>query len=148
MIPHLGYLIDPDAGFAYGKRGRKIQKMSQRYIRAERRGFGRFVHVMVWEAVNGPIPDGMQINHKNGVRTDNRLSNRELVTPSENTLHAYRLRLRSAVGEKNGRAILTEEAVREIRASNVPASQLARVYGVSKRTVCDARNGSSWGSVA
>lgn len=40
----------------------------------------------VWER-----PDGYEINHKNGVRTDNRLENLEYCTKSENELHKYRV---------------------------------------------------------
>jgi len=43
-----------------------------------------FVHRLVWEAFNGPIPEGMQLNHLNEDITDNRLENLSLVTPSEN----------------------------------------------------------------
>ena len=39
---------------------------------------------LIWYAVNGPIPKGMQINHRNHDRADDRLSNLELVTPKEN----------------------------------------------------------------
>jgi hypothetical protein len=35
------------------------------------------VHVMVWEAVNGPVPQGHDIHHKNGDKQDNRLENLE-----------------------------------------------------------------------
>lgn len=42
------------------------------------------VHRLVWEAFNGPIPDGMQVNHINEVKTDNRLENLNLMTPKEN----------------------------------------------------------------
>lgn len=43
------------------------------------------VHRLVWEAFNGPISEGMQINHINEDKTDNRLENCNLMTPKENT---------------------------------------------------------------
>lgn len=46
------------------------------------------VHRAVWQAFNGPIPQGLEINHKNCIRTDNSLNNLELVTPSQNNLHS------------------------------------------------------------
>ena len=44
------------------------------------------LHRIVWEAVTGePIPQGMQINHRNEIKTDNRFfENLELVTPKQN----------------------------------------------------------------
>ena len=42
------------------------------------------VHRLVWEAFNGPIPEGMQVNHINEVKTDNRLLNLNLMTCKEN----------------------------------------------------------------
>jgi hypothetical protein len=47
-------------------------------------------HRIVWIAANGPIPDGLEINHLNGQRDDNRLVNLEIVTHAENVLHARR----------------------------------------------------------
>ena len=40
---------------------------------------------LVWFAVNGPIPDGMQINHINHNTSDDRITNLELVTRQQNT---------------------------------------------------------------
>lgn len=45
---------------------------------------GYSIHSLVWEAFNGPVPDGLQINHINEDKTDNRLENLNLMTPSEN----------------------------------------------------------------
>lgn len=42
------------------------------------------IHRLVWMAFNGKIPEGMQINHKDENRTNNKLSNLELVTCKEN----------------------------------------------------------------
>ena len=46
------------------------------------------VHRAMWEAFMGPIPEGMEINHKNLDRADNRLENLELLTHRENIQHA------------------------------------------------------------
>lgn len=45
-------------------------------------------HRLVWRHHNGPIPKGMTINHKDGVKTNNRPGNLELATDSEQALHA------------------------------------------------------------
>ena len=41
-------------------------------------------HRVVWEMHFGKIPEGMQIDHVNGVRDDNRIENLRLVTCSQN----------------------------------------------------------------
>lgn len=47
-----------------------------------KKGFG--VHRLVYEAFLGPIPPGMQVNHINEDKTDNRLENLNLLTPKAN----------------------------------------------------------------
>ena len=43
-----------------------------------------YQHRAVWAAFNGPIDKGYELDHKNSVRSDNRLENLQLVTRSEN----------------------------------------------------------------
>lgn len=41
-------------------------------------------HRIIWVHVNGPIPDGLEIDHINGVRHDNRIGNLRLVNRGQN----------------------------------------------------------------
>lgn len=42
------------------------------------------VHRLCWEIEFGDIPEGMEIDHINGVRDDNRIENLRLVTKADN----------------------------------------------------------------
>lgn len=44
-----------------------------------------YKHRVIWEMHNGPIPDGMQIDHINHTRNDNRIENLRLVSNSSNS---------------------------------------------------------------
>ena len=46
------------------------------------------VHILVWEAFNGPIPQGMVIDHIDSNRANNKLSNLRMITQSENMQNA------------------------------------------------------------
>ena len=48
------------------------------------------VHRLVWEAFNRPIPEGLQINHLNEIKSDNRLENLSLCTAKENINYGTR----------------------------------------------------------
>src|SRR6266576_2122726 len=74
-----------------------------------------YAHRLVWQYFFGQIPDGLQPNHRNAIRDDNRPSNLELTTQSGNIMHAFHVTgTRTMVGEANTRAILTEVDVLRI----------------------------------
>lgn len=101
------------------------------------------VHKWIAFTFLGPRPDGYEINHIDGVKTNNVVANLEYVTKSGNLLHAYRLNLmQRKVGEKNGNAKLSNQQVREIRAFVANSGKkfygrkaLAEKYGVSECTI-------------
>lgn len=148
---HGGFGIDPIAGTVIGKRGRAVGSVDTTgYLQVDGRTRGLGIlsaHRLIWEAMNGPIPVGLEINHKNGVKTDNRLSNLELVTHAENIRHAYRTGLKSNAGEKHPRHKLTVRQVAEIRrlcSEGVPRLIVAQQFGIHRRSVCDIVNRKTW----
>ena len=48
------------------------------------------VHRLVWETFVGPIPEGMQINHKDENKSNNSLENLEIMTPKQNANYGTR----------------------------------------------------------
>jgi len=53
-----------------------------------------YMHRFVWFLHYGKIPEGKQINHKDGNKANNKIENLELATPSENMKHSYDHNLR------------------------------------------------------
>lgn len=53
-------------------------------LRYNKKRYNRYVHRLIWETFNGIIPKNMEINHINHNKSDNSLSNLELVTHRDN----------------------------------------------------------------
>lgn len=158
LIPApFGYQVDPDAGLVIGARGRPVGSLdTSGYLQVDGRprGFGMIsAHRLIWQAVNGPIPDGHEINHIDGVKTHNWIANLEAVDHSGNIRHAYRTGLKSNTGESHPSHVLTEADVREIRrryvrySRHVNARALADEFGVSRRTIAEVVEGATWAHV-
>lgn len=100
------------------------------------------VHVLVASAFIPNPKNKPFVNHKNGVKTDNRLENLEWVTCRENLWHAHRMGLyKSLVGTKNRNSQLTADEVRYIRANYKKGDKefgleaLAKKFRVSESTI-------------
>lgn len=107
------------------------------------------VHQLVMDAFVGKTPEGLEINHKNGDKGDNRLENLEFCTPRENMLHSYReLGRLSARGERNGMAKIAEEDVVEIKrllaSGEYSFRSLATMFGLSPASIADIKAGRTW----
>ena len=106
------------------------------------------IHRLVYETFVGVIPEGMVINHINGVKTDNRLSNLELCTYKENSRHAVEMGFyKPTDGEANGMSKLKESEVKEIYnllAQGYNNDQIGELYNVHPRYVSLIRHGKRW----
>ena len=98
--------------------------------------------LLVEHQLGAPIPDGLVVRH--------RCDNPKCVNPLHLLLGTVKcngadksLRLRVA-GERGSRAILTNEAVRIIRASDLSRRALAKRYGVALTTIDAVIQGRTW----
>jgi len=107
----------------------------------------RFIHRLVAEAFLGEVAPSMQINHINGIKTDNRVENLEICTCSQNIIHSRSV-LGIGVGSRHGRSKLTESDIPAIRNSQESCVVCASRYGVSKSTIKAIRAGRIWRRVA
>lgn len=132
--------------------GNKGDKHYQQVALFDRQGKKKYasIHRLVAEAFI-PNPEGKkQVNHIDGNKQNNNVSNLEWVTPSENIIHSYNTGLNTHYGEKSPRSKLTHEQVCEIRNTYIKGRRgygwkaLADKYGVSKRTIGSIITGTTW----
>jgi len=91
-------------------------------------------HRVVWQWHHGPIPAGMQIDHINTVRDDNRITNLQLLTQGDNLRKAWRVdganRPRSVAYSKSHDTRLVDQ-MRTARKSGATLREIADESGVS-----------------
>jgi HNH endonuclease/NUMOD4 motif/CENP-B N-terminal DNA-binding domain len=113
---------------------------------------GMYIHRLVAETFLGPppTPQHTQINHKDGVKTNNHVFNLEWQTPSGNNRHADATGLRVRPrGMALPGAKLSEDDVLFIRRKDHGLSlrALARRFGVGQTTVYYVLNRKTWAHI-
>lgn len=92
-----------------------------------------------------------EVNHKNGIRDDNRKVNLEWNTTSENMFHSFRelgRQPKNNTGIKNPKVILTEKQVLEIRRlhkeEGIGNYELAKIYNMKPPAIWKILHNYTW----
>lgn len=105
------------------------------------------VHRLVAFAfIPNDVPERNQVNHINGDKEDNRVSNLEWVTDQENKLHGLRTGL-YRVGEDHGRAVNKDEDIHEVcrlLSAGYKPKEIAGMTNVGLEMIKHIKNGDNW----
>jgi hypothetical protein len=108
------------------------------WVPREKRLAQVMAHNLIWEVKVGPIPAALELNHRDLCKSNNRLSNLELVTKPQNIQHSYAHGRTKpwthAVEWRPGRLTLTAEQIQQIRrrrAEGTVFRVIAEEFGIS-----------------
>ena len=107
------------------------------------------IHRLVAETFIANSNNKPHVNHKDGNKSNNDVSNLEWVTRSENMYHAYKNGLGPS-GERNGAHKLTNEDVVWIKTHYIKNSKeygtkaLGKKFGVDHKTIWNIVNNKTW----
>lgn len=108
-------------------------------------GNGKQVHRLVAQTYVPNPENKPQVNHINGIKTDNRVENLEWVTAKENVNHSYKIGLKTIdKGEKHSQSRITEKDVLEIRASDLSNKELELIYKVKANYIASIKRRVYW----
>lgn len=104
------------------------------------------VHRLIYECFVKKIPKGHQINHIDGNKLNNKITNLEAVTPRQNIRHGMRTGLINTSGENNAMAKITNSDVIKIRKLKgiISDSDAALKFKISRQMINLIRNNKRW----
>jgi hypothetical protein len=133
--------IHKRADFACSNGYRKLQ-LQENYVT-----HSCLVHRLIY-AWYFEIPDGYEINHKDGNRANNRISNLEAVTPKQNIWHAkYVLGTRKYDGAQNPNhklKLCDIERIFDLRRKGYTCRQIGSEFGMNKNHIGKILAGKCW----
>ena len=153
------YFSDEDGfvwttGWKGGKETKQMKPSLNKYgylqtvfVNNEGKNINMTVHRFIAASFLGECPKGCEVNHINGIKTDNRPINLEYITHSQNVKHAFDNGLMlPKLGSINGNSKLKEEDVLAIRKAAKEGGmyygrkRLAEKYGVSECCIKEVVN--------
>jgi len=149
------YFVDK-SGAVYYQYQSRFQQMAKQFTNTGYQYIqvGRHRHLVHRLIAKAYLPNTLNkpcVNHIDGDKKNNHVSNLEWVTYSENMRHAVDTGLWVRKGSKQNNAKLTEAIVETIKnrlVAGETGTSLAKEYGVAHGRIYDIKHGRSWNHVA
>ena len=141
MVSNLGRVKSLGRWVNYKNKGKRLKrekilkssvdKIGYMYVGLYKNGKVKYfkVHRLVAEAFYGEIPKGMQVNHINEIKTDNRLENLNLMTPKENINWGTAIQRR--IGKMSKPVVQIDQLTDTIIAEYPSLREVKRQLGIS-----------------
>lgn len=147
LSPYRAYEVSDDGRIR--RDGRELKGYVDRYgyrtVLLSYAGLPRRFSVsrLVCLTFHGPAPEGREVAHLDGDKTNNAAANLAWVTHRENNDHK-RAHGTHQAGANHPRAKLTSEQVADIRAAVGSGSEIGRRFGINKSQVSRIKTGARW----
>ena len=106
------------------------------------------VHRLVASVFLSEYTELLEVNHIDGDKSNNHVTNLEMCTSSQNKKHAFKIGARTQTGSRNSMHKLTEDSVREIKliyaGGDVTQKDIAKQFGVTRASIGCVIQGRSW----
>jgi len=150
-----------ETGEVWSRKWNKLKQLKSRkdnshgylmvWLQIDGKNTGKLIHRLVGE-IFLPNPENKpQINHIDGNKLNNHISNLEWCTSSHNNKHAYQIGLKKptdAKGQKNGNSKVTEQQIVQIRqlytTKNNTNKEMGEKFGVSPYHISRIINKKLW----
>ena len=76
-------------GWATDGKLKRLTCKSHGYYQVGINGKMKRWHRLIWEYFNGKIPEGLQVDHMNNIRNDNRITNLQLLSNKDNSRRSF-----------------------------------------------------------
>jgi len=145
----MGFIVDKNGKIFVNGKERKPTLAAHGYYVISIEGKLRYIHRLVAETYIPNPEKKPQVNHINGIKTDNRVENLEWATSKENMNHAKENGLwgQNILDKRK----LTDEQIKEIKEKYIPRkysyNKIADEYNVDYRTIWDIINNKSYKEV-
>jgi hypothetical protein len=133
------WIADPEAGTLYSVKFKRLVAPAPNSLGYHttdvwdpqtKRSLTVRISRVLWEYVHGVIPDGYDVNHKNGNKSDNGSRNLELLTMADNIRHAHETGLWPSII----RSPLASQIVEALETGE-PQRSIAKRFGIGMGTV-------------
>ncbi len=117
------------------------------YCEKDNKWIQRKVHRLVAETYLPNPHSKREVNHKDGIKNHNDVSNLEWVTSKENKRHAWDMGLYNSVGENHPQTSLSNETVTDIcikMEQGYRNKEICELFSLQKHIVADIRSGRRW----
>lgn len=162
QVSNLGRVKSIERLVDHPKGGKRIVRERFLAVKTNKRGYlysslskngivtNQFNHRLVAFAFISNPENKPEVNHKNGIKTDNYLENLEWCNRSENEVHARKIGLKKTKkGENSNLSKLTDLEAKIIKYNfkGVTHNDIAILFGISKHQVSKIKQGKSWSHI-